>query len=348
MFTIKEISELIGGTIIGESDLEINSVNNIENAGKGAISFIVDEEYMKFLADSDASAFIVPDTLNIVANGKKQNFIVVDNVYKSLALLLKTVENESIEHKGINQLSYISSESKIEQSVSVGAFSYISDKAEIDSGVKIATNVFVGKNVKIGKNTLIYSGVKIYNGCIIGENCIIHSNTVIGSDGFSFKPDKNGVFEKIPHLGNVIIEDDVEIGANTVIDRATFGSTIIRKGVKLDNLIQVAHNVEIGNDTVIAAQSGIAGSTKIGRNVMAGGQVGFKNHIKIADGSKFQAQSGIIGDITEGNKLYQGSPAIDYINHMKSSIIFKNLPQLQKKLADLEKEIEQLKNKLNE
>jgi UDP-3-O-[3-hydroxymyristoyl] glucosamine N-acyltransferase len=346
MFTIKEISNMIGGTVVGEPDTEITSVNNIENAGKGAISFIASEEYVKFLHNSEASAVIIPDTLEIKANGKEMNYIVVENVFHSLAILLKNVENESIENKGINELAYVSAESETSSSVSIGAFTYVSDKVQLAEGVKIATHVFIGKNVRIGKNTLIYSGVKIYNGCIIGENCIIHSNTVLGSDGFSFKPDKDGVFEKIPHLGNVVIEDNVEIGANTVIDRATFGSTIIRKGVKLDNLIQVAHNVEIGNDTVIAAQSGIAGSTKIGKNVMAGGQVGFKNHLTIADGSKFQAQSGINQNIEEGNKLYQGSPAIDFINHMKSSIIFKNLPQLQKRLIDLEKEIEKLKKQI--
>lgn len=348
MFTIKEISNLIGGTVVGEPDTEITSVNNIENAGKGAISFIASKEYIKFLHDSEASAVIVPDTLEIKANGKNMNYIVVEDVFHSLSILLKTVENESIENNGINKLAYISSESNIDNSVSIGAFTYISDNVQLAEGIKIATHVFIGKNVRIGKNTLIYSGVKIYNGCIIGDNCIVHANTVLGSDGFSFKPDKEGIFEKIPHLGNVIIEDNVEIGANTVIDRATFGSTIIRKGVKLDNLIQVAHNVEIGNDTVIAAQSGIAGSTKIGKNVMIGGQVGFKNHLTIGDGSKFQAQSGVNQNIPEGNKLYQGSPAIDFINHMKSSIIFKNLPQLQKRLIDLEKEIEKLKNKLNE
>ncbi|MGE5356863.1 MAG: UDP-3-O-(3-hydroxymyristoyl)glucosamine N-acyltransferase [Deltaproteobacteria bacterium] len=346
MFTIKEISELIGGTVIGEPDIEITSVNNIENAGKGSISFIASEEYLRYLENSEASAIIVPDSLNLVFNGRDMNYIVVENVYKSLALLLKAVENESIENNGINPLSYVSPDALLDESVAVGAFTYISEKAEIAKGVRIASQVFIGKNVKIGINTLIYPGVKIYNGCTIGNNCIIHSNSVIGSDGFSFKPDKAGVFEKIPHLGNVLIEDNVEIGSNTVVDRATFGSTILRKGVKLDNLIQVAHNVEIGNDTVIAAQTGIAGSTKIGQNVMIGGQVGFKNHLKIADGSKFQAQSGIIQDITEGNKLYQGSPAIDYINHMKSSLIFKNLPHLQKKLNELEKEIEKLKKQI--
>ena len=346
MFTIKEISNLIGGTIIGEPDTEITSVNNIENAGKGAISFIAGEDYLKYLAGSKASAIIVPDSLDLKANGAKMNFIVVDNVYKSLALLLKAVENESIEGKGLHELAYISPDSILDDSASVGAFSYISDKADIAEGVKIATHVFVGKNVTIGKNSLIYSGVKIYNGTVIGDNCIIHSNTVLGSDGFSFKPDENGIFEKIPHLGNVIIEDNVEIGANTVVDRATFGSTIIRKGVKLDNLIQIAHNVEIGNDTVIAAQSGIAGSTKIGKNVMIGGQVGMINHLTIGDGNKFQAQSGINQSIKEENKFFQGSPAIDYYNHMKSSVIFKNLPQLQKRLINLEKEIEKIKKQI--
>lgn len=348
MFTIKEISDLVGGKVIGDSKIAITSVNTIENANEGELSFIASEEYLKYLGVTKASAIILPSDLVDRAINGNGNFIAVENVYHAIAVLLDKLKGESIEDAGINPLSYVSKHSIIGSNVAVGGFSYISDNVNIGDNTKIATQVFLGKNVSIGKNTIIFSGVKIYNSCIIGDNCVIHSNTVIGSDGFSFKPDKQGVFEKIPHLGNVIIEDNIEIGANTVIDRATFGSTVLKKGVKLDNLIQVAHNVEIGNDTVIAAQSGIAGSTKIGKNVMAGGQVGFKNHLNIADGSKFQAQSGIIQDITETNKIYQGSPAIDLMNHMKSSLIFKNLPDIQRRISELEKEINKLKTKLNE
>jgi UDP-3-O-[3-hydroxymyristoyl] glucosamine N-acyltransferase len=348
MYSLKEISNLVGGSIIGDPETVISSVNSIENAGKGCISYITEEKYLRYLDDSDVAAIIIPEKLHFKANGRNISFIIVENVYQALSKLLASIEKDSIENNGISELAFVSPDAILSDNVAVGAFSYISGLTKIGTGTRIATLVHIGKNCKIGKNVKIYPGVKIYNNVIVGDNCIVHANSVLGSDGFSFKPNDDGVMEKIPHIGNVILEDNVEIGSNTVIDRATFGSTIIRKGVKLDNLIQIAHNAEIGENTVIAAQSGIAGSTKLGKNVMVGGQVGFKDHLTIADGAMFQAQSGINQNIKEGGKLYQGAPAIDYMNHMKSSIIFKNLPQLQKRLSDLEKELEKLKKNMNE
>lgn len=348
MFRLKEISDIVGATIIGNPEIEINSVKPIENAGTGTISFVTEDKYLRYLDDSDVSAVIIPEKLQTNVNGSSISFLVVENVYQALAKLLGKMEQDSIENSGISHLAFVSPDVILNDNVAIGAFSYISAFAMIGSGTKIATQVHIGKNVKIGKNVHIYPGAKIYNNVIVGDNCIIHANSVLGSDGFSFKPDVNGVMEKMPHIGNVVLEDNVEIGSNTVIDRATFGSTIVRKGVKLDNLIQIAHNAEIGENTVIAAQSGIAGSTKLGKNVMVGGQVGFKDHLTIADGAKFQAQTGINQNITEGNKLYQGAPAIEYMNHMKSSIIFKNLPQLQKRLSDLEKQLAELKKYIDE
>ena len=261
MFTTEEISKLVDGKLEGDPTIEITTIKNIENANQGALSFIASEEYIKYLNTTSASAIIVPELLDLQPNEGKPILIKVSNVYEALTKLLKVIENMGIENNGISPLSYVSKTATLCDDVSVGAFSFISDNVQIGESTKIATQVFIGKNVKIGKSVKIYSGVKIYHECQIGDNCIIHANAVIGSDGFGFKPDDKGLFQKVPHVGIVIIENEVEIGANTVVDRATFGETIIRKGVKLDNLIQIGHNVEVGSNTVIAAQTGIAGST---------------------------------------------------------------------------------------
>lgn len=346
MLTTKEICSLIGGELEGSPDLEITTINKIENASKGSISFIADEKYSKYLKNTNASAIIVDANESFKVNGHDYALIKVENVYVALTRLLKHIETENIERKGISNLSFVSKNTKIEDSASVGAFSYISENSQIGKNTNISTHVFIGKDVTIGDNVNIYPGVKIYNGCIVGNNCSIHANTVIGSDGFGYKPNSKGEYEKIPQVGRVILEDNVDIGANTVIDRATFGETVIAKGVKLDNLIQIAHNVEIGENSVIAALTGIAGSTKLGKNNIVGGQVGFSDHITIADGNMFQAQSGIIQNIKSENGRYQGSPGIDYYTHMKSSVLFKKLPEMQKRISDLEKQIEKLTNKI--
>jgi UDP-3-O-[3-hydroxymyristoyl] glucosamine N-acyltransferase len=346
MLTTKEISNIVDGKLEGKPDIKIYNINKIENSKPGSISFIADDKYLKYLKDSKASAIIINKDLNIKPNGQNKAFIKVDNVYFAISKLLKLLEKDNIENNGISDMCFISPDSIIETNVSIGAFSYISENVKIGGKTIISTQVFIGKDVEIGKNTKIMPGVKIYNGCKIGNNCIIHANAVIGSDGFGFKPNEKGEYEKIPQVGIVVIEDNVEIGANTVIDRATFDETIIHKGVKLDNHIQIAHNVEIGENTVIAALSGIAGSAKLGKNIVMGGQVGVSNHVRIADGNKFQAQSGVLQSIKKENGSYMGSPAFDYYNQMKSSIIFKKLPELLNRITELEKQIEKL-NKNN-
>jgi len=340
MLTTKEICDLIGGKLEGNPKLEVHSINKIENAKEGSITFIADDKYKKFFENTSATAIITDFSYTHIQNGHDYALIKVDNVYSALSKLLKYIEQEDIERNGISELSFVSKDAIVEKDVSVGAFSYISKNCSIGENTVIGTQVFIGKDVKIGGNVKIYPGVKIYNRCEIGNNCIIHANVVIGSDGFGYKPNDKGEFIKIPQVGKVILKDKVEIGANTVIDRATFGETIIHKGVKLDNLIQIAHNVEIGENSVIAALTGIAGSTTLGKGVIAGGQVGFNGHINVADGNQFQAQTGVLSSIKTKNGRYQGSPGMDYYNHMKSSVVFKKLPDMQKKISDLEKQIE--------
>ncbi len=348
MLTSKEISNIIGGELKGNPDIELTTIHKIENAKKGAVSFVAREPYLKFLQSTNASAIIIDKNFKFEYEERKDRaYLIVDNVYYALSKLLKYVEEEKIERNGISDLSFVSKNAKLAEDISIGAFSYVSDNVKMGSGCAISTHVFIGKDVVIGDNVSIYPGVKIYNGCKIGNNCTIHSNTVIGSDGFGFKPNEAGEYKKTPQVGIVVLEDNVEVGANVVIDRATFDETVIHKGVKLDNLIQVAHNVEVGENTVIAAQTGIAGSTTIGKNVIIGGQAGFSGHIKIADGSQFQAQSGVMQSIIKENGKYQGSPAISFMNHLKSFLVFKKLPELQHKITTLEKEIENLKKLLN-
>ncbi len=347
MLTTKEISNIVGGQLDGKPDIEIFNINKIENSKPGSISFIANDKYLKYLEDSKASAIIVNKNSKIKPNGQNRAFIKVEDVYLAVSKLLKLLEKDKIENNGLSDLSFIALDAQIGEGVSIGAFTYISENVKIGKNTSISTQVFIGKNVEIGENTIIMPGVKIYTGCKIGNNCIIHANAVIGSDGFGFKPNKKGEYEKIPQVGIVVVEDHVEIGANTVIDRATFDETRIHKGVKLDNLIQIAHNVEIGENTVIAALTGIAGSAKLGKNIVCGGQVGISTHMTIADGSKFQAQSGVIQNIKKKNGSYMGSPAIDYYNHMKSSVIFKRLPELQNRITELEKQIEKLTKTIN-
>jgi UDP-3-O-[3-hydroxymyristoyl] glucosamine N-acyltransferase len=269
----------------------------------------------------------------------------VPNAYEAFASLLTLVEQSKPKKKGIHPTAVIEPSSGVGKDVYIGAYTYIGENCYVGDGCRIYPHVFIGDSSTIGKNCLINSGVKIYHECIIGNNCTFHSGTVIGSDGFGFAPQSEGEYKKIPQIGNVIIEDDVEIGANVTVDRATMGSTIIRKGVKLDNLIQIAHNVDVGENTVMAAQSGIAGSSKVGKNCMIGGQAAINGHIKLANGTKVGAQSGVLSDIKEENMVLLGTPAIDLKKFFKSSVVFKNLPDLKKIIDTLEKEIESLKKR---
>jgi UDP-3-O-[3-hydroxymyristoyl] glucosamine N-acyltransferase len=281
----------------------------------------------------------------VLSGPSKATLLRVENAYSAFSILLEKYNTLKLNKTGIEQPSYIHLSAQTGENVYVGAFAYIGPNVKIGNNCKIYPNTYIADNVNIGNNVTLFPGVKIYFDCVIGNNVIIHSGAIVGSDGFGFAPESNGTYKKISQIGNVIIEDDVEIGANTTIDRATLGSTIIRKGVKLDNLIQIAHNVEIGANTVVAAQTGISGSAKIGENCIIGGQAGIVGHISIAKGTQIQAQSGIGRTIKEEGKKWAGSPAVSYSNNMRSQVVINRLPELEKRINELEKIITELKNK---
>lgn len=344
-FTAKQIATVLNGTIEGDSSVEVNNFSRIEEGKPGTLTFLANPKYTHFIYTTDASIVLVNNDF-VAEQPIKATLIRCFNAYAALAILLDMVEKSKPQKSGIEAMSHIAENAKLGDNIYIGAFSYIADNVEIGNNTKIYPQSYIGDNVKIGDNTVIYPGVKIYAGCIIGNNCIIHSGVVIGSDGFGFAPE-NGVFKKIPQMGIVRIEDDVEIGANTTIDRAVMDATIIHKGVKLDNLIQIAHNVEIGDNTVMAAQVGVSGSTKIGKQCMFGGQVGLGGHITIGDNANIGAQSGIISNIKPDAKIL-GSPAVPVKDFFKSSVIFPKLPEMYKQIAQLQKEIEALKsNQIN-
>ncbi len=343
-FTAATIAGFLKGEIVGDPDTIINTVAKIEEGHEGALSFLANPKYEHYLYTTKSSIVLVNKSL--VPSAKvSATMIRVNNAYESFAALLQLVDQTKPRKKGIHPAAVIEPTAKIGTDVYVGAFAYIGDDAVISDKCSVYPHVYIGDRTRIGSGCTLYSGVRIYHECIIGAGCTIHAGTVIGSDGFGFAPQSETEFIKIPQIGNVIIEDHVEIGANVAIDRATMGSTIIRKGVKLDNLIQIGHNVEVGENTVMAALSGISGSTKLGKNCMIGGQVGFAGHSKIADGVRIGAQSGIPGNIKKENSVLIGYPAIDHRNFLRSSIIFQRLPELNAKVDELAKEIELLKNK---
>lgn len=347
-FTALQIATLIQGKIEGDPDAKVGTVAKIEEAGEGTLSFIANPKYEEYLYTTNASILIVNDSLEITEK-VKPTLIRVKDAYSGFAFLLEKY-NEIISNTGkvgIEEHTHVSKTATIGNNVYIAAFSYVGENAIIGNNVKIYPGCYIGDNVVIKDDTKLFAGVKIYDGCAIGSRVIIHSGTVVGGDGFGFAPQNDGTYRKVPQIGNVIIEDDVEIGANTTIDRATMGSTIIKKGVKLDNLIQIAHNVEIGENTVIAAQTGISGSTKVGKNCIVGGQVGIVGHITIADGTRINAQSGLSKTVSEPNTALTGSPAYDYKSSLKSQAIFRNLPELQQRLFKLEEMVAELTSLLN-
>ncbi len=342
-FTAENIASFLNGEIEGDSSIEVNNISKIEEGKKGTLSFLANPKYENYLYSTNSSIVLVNKTLKL----QKQvhcTLIRVDDAYEAFASLLEMYQQGKQQQLvGIDERASVQNASEFGENVYVGDFSVISKDVKIGENVKIYPQVFIGENVEIGENTIIYPGVRIYADCKIGSDCIIHSGVVIGSDGFGFAPQQDGEHKKVPQIGNVIIENFVEIGANTTIDCATLGSTIIRKGAKLDNLIQVAHNVEVGERSFIAAQTGISGSTKIGKDCWVGGQVGFAGHINIADGVKIGAQSGIANHVKEKGVVIQGTPAISLVNFQKSSIVFKTLPDLRREVYHLKREIEELK-----
>ncbi len=336
-FTAHQIAELIKGEIEGDADTVIRDISKIEEGQPGTLTFLSNPKYEQYIYDTNASVVIVNKSF-VPDKPVKATLIKVDDAYQALASLLQLYESSQPKKTGIEQPSYIHDSASVGDFVYVGAFAYISEKAAIGKNTQIWPGSFIGEGVEIGDNTIIYAGVKIYKQCKIGSRCIIHANSVIGSDGFGFAPGPEDEFQKIPQIGNVIIEDDVEIGANTTIDRATMGSTFIRKGAKLDNLIQIAHNVDIGTNTVIAAQTGIAGSTKIGSNCMFGGQVAINGHLKISEGTRMAARTGAAKGTKKGETL-MGAPAFDAIQYNKSYVLFRKLPEIYKQLQTIEKKI---------
>lgn len=341
-FTAAQIALLINGKVEGDAHVTVGSFGKIEEAAAGQLSFLANPKYEDYLYTTAASIVIVNESLEL-RQPVSAALIRVPDAYTAFATLLsKYQELKTQQMVGRQEPSYVSSTATIGEGVFIGAFAYIGDHVTIGNHVKILPHAYIGNQVSIGDHTILHPGVKIYHDCKIGSRVAVHAGTVIGSDGFGFAPQADGSFKKVPQIGNVVVEDGVEIGANATIDRATIGSTIIKSGAKLDNLIQVAHNVEVGNNTVIAAQAGVSGSTKIGNNVMIGGQAGIVGHITIADGSKINAQSGVSKSIKQPNTAVTGSPAFDYTSALRSQAVSRNLPELEKRIKELEHLVRQL------
>ncbi|WP_212000005.1 UDP-3-O-(3-hydroxymyristoyl)glucosamine N-acyltransferase [Chitinophaga sp. HK235] len=340
-FSALQLATMLDGKLEGNPDAKVSNIAKIEEAGEGMLSFIANPKYEEFIYTTKASILIVNESL-VTEKPVHSTLIRVKDAYSSFALLLEKYRYLTGNKSGIQQPSYIPSSVKMGENVFVGAFAYLGENVVLGNNVKIYPGVYLGENVVVNNDAVLYPGVKVYDNCIVGSRVILHAGCVIGGDGFGFAPQPDGSYKKVPQIGNVIIHDDVEIGANTTIDRATMGSTIIRQGVKLDNLIQVAHNVDIGTNTVIAAQTGVSGSTKIGQNCVIGGQVGMVGHIHIADGTKINAQSGLSKSISVPNSSLTGSPAYDYKSSLKSQAIFRNLPDLEKRVKELEEMVKQL------
>jgi UDP-3-O-[3-hydroxymyristoyl] glucosamine N-acyltransferase len=344
-FSAQQIAMMIQGKVEGDATVTVSQFGKIEEATAGQISFLANPKYEEFLYTTKASILIINENL-VLKSALTATLIRVPDAYAAFATLLtKYQELKTQNLSGIQTPSYIAKTAQLGENHFVAAFAHIGEQVKMGKNVKIFPNVVVGENVIIGDNVVLHPGVIIYADCILGNNITIHSGTIIGSDGFGFAPTADGSFQKVPQLGNVVIEDNVEIGSNTTIDRATIGSTVIRKGVKLDNLIQVAHNAELGENTVIAAQTGISGSTKIGKNVMVGGQVGFAGHISIADGVKIAAQSGVTKGVKTPNATLTGNPAGDHNTSLRAQVYMKNLPNLEKRVKELEILVSQLSQK---
>lgn len=345
-FTAHEISLLLNGTVEGDPRVTVNHLAKIEEATTGSISFLANPKYEQYLYTTDASVVLVNNDF-VAAEPVKATLIRVENAYSAITILLERYNTIKLNKSGIEQPSFIHPTAKVGDDCYVGAFAYIGPGVRTGGKCKIYPNVYIAENVTLGDNVTLFPGVVVYFDCVIGNNVIVHSGAIIGSDGFGFAPNPDGTYSKIAQIGNVVLEDDVEIGSNTTIDRATMGSTVIRKGAKLDNLLQIAHNVEIGANTVIAAQTGISGSTKVGDNCVIGGQVGMVGHISVAKGSHIMAKSGINKNIVEENKKWGGIPFFSaYMDNMRIEAAVSHLPALEKKVLELEKVIAELQKKV--
>jgi UDP-3-O-[3-hydroxymyristoyl] glucosamine N-acyltransferase len=338
----KELAVILKGTIEGDPNVIVHAPSRIEEGGEGTISFLGNKKYEKFAATTTASILLVAESFKSTTS-LRPTLLRVKDVYAAIAILLEHFNQSQEKPTGIDATAFIDPSAEIEAGTAVSHFAVIGKNAKIGKNSLIYDHVFIGQDVTIGDSCIIYPGVRIMNGSKIGNRVIIHPNAVIGSDGFGYVHKEDGTYEKITHVGNVILEDDVEIGANTTIDRASIGSTIIRKGVKLDNLVQIGHNVEVDEHTAMASQAGVAGSTKIGKFCRIGGQAGFSGHIQVADKTMIQAQSGLATSVKEAGTAIFGSPAIGYRDYIRSYSVFKQLPDLYKRIHQLEKTIESLK-----
>ena len=343
IISANQVASIIGGSIVGNPDICVSGPGRIEDATDKNITFLANPKYKDFIYSTKASIVIVGNDFK-PEKTVTPTLIYVDNVYAALSLLMEKFNASLFIDQGVSSTSIIDHTVYLSSGVCIDHYTVIKPMAKIGANTKIYGHVFIGNDTQIGDNCIIYPGVKIYHNCVIGNNCVIHANSVIGSDGFGFAKNEDGSYKKIPQTGNVIIEDDVEIGSNVVIDRASIGSTIIQKGVKLDNLIQIAHNVSIGERTVMAAQSGVAGSTVIGADCMIGGQVGIVGHLTIADNTMIQAQSGVASNVKEPDTKLYGYPAMEYTAYLKSYALFRKLPLL---IKEMQENIGKLQNLLN-
>ena len=342
--TAAQIAVLVNGKVDGNADIAVASFGKIEEAQQGQLAFLANPKYKDFLYTSKASIIIVNNTQEI-KQPITATLIKVPDAYSAFATLLdKYQQIQQQQLTGIQQPVYIDATAKIGDNVYIGAFVYVGKNVVVGDGTKIYPSTFIGDNVTIAQHTILHPGVKIYHDCIIGSKVTIHAGSVIGADGFGFAPQADGSFKKVPQIGNVLIEDNVEIGSNSCIDRATIGSTIIKSGAKLDNLLQIAHNVEVGNNTVIAAQTGVSGSTKIGNNVMIGGQAGLAGHLIIGDGAKINAQTGVGKAVKPGTSV-TGTPFDEFRKYMRNQAFVRSLPQMEKRLKELEALVKELRKK---
>ena len=344
-FNAQQIASVLGGKIYGNPNATVSDVAPVEQATTGHLAFLCESKYLSYIDSTGASIVLVTNSLlteaHMLSREGKATLIAVENARGAMAQLLQIVAKAmNPPRQGIEQPAYISEGVAVPEDAYVGAFAYIGKNVRLGKGVQIYPQVYIGDNVQIGDNTVLYAGVKVYAHCVVGKDCILHAGVVIGADGFGFEPDAKGINQKVPQIGNVVVEDDVEIGANTTIDRAMMGTTIIRKNAKIDNLVQVGHNVEVGDSTFICAQVGIAGSSKIGKHCILAGQVGIAGHLEIADKCVFGAQAGVASTIRKAG-MYQGSPAIDAMNWRRSSVGFKQLPELIKSITKIEQTIQQ-------
>ncbi|PTN07322.1 UDP-3-O-(3-hydroxymyristoyl)glucosamine N-acyltransferase [Mangrovibacterium marinum] len=340
------IADFLQGTIEGDENVSVNNVSKIEDGKPGTLAFLANPKYEKYIYDTKASIVLVRNEFK-PEKPVKCTLIRVEDPYQSMAALLDLYQQAKPQKFGVEQPAFVDSTATVGNNIYIGAFAYIGVNATVGDGSKIYPQAYIGNNVRIGVNTIIFSGAKIYDDCVIGDNCIIHAGAVIGADGFGFAPTPDGSYKKIAQVGNVIVEDDVEIGANTTIDCSTMGSTIIRKGAKLDNQIQIAHNCEVGENTVMAAMTGVAGSTKIGKNCIVAGHVGIAGHLNIGDRVTLGAMAGITNNVKDGKTLL-GSPAMDHDRALKAFVVTRRLPELKTTVEQLQKELKALKAKLNE